>query len=153
MTGVETWENVTESTVALVGTDNKGAERAIVIPGKGRAQVKTEDRETMELSNPYGNPFVTGFLRRVDSGATAEQRTAALTDDELREVVEWSPVELEKWLDQESELNVRRLAALAKKETVGSQLANIKIRESVAARFPYLDYTQEQRELLEARRD
>lgn len=153
-TALETWENVTAGTVWVMGSDYRGAERAVKILGGARVQLKTEDREAVEVSKPGKNPFQNGRLRRVDAGAEPGQMSAATTDSELRDVATTDDLFfLREWLTTESELNVRRLAAIVKKEKIGSYASSSMIEEIVRERFPHMTYTEEQIQIMAAPRD
>lgn len=151
--GLETWENVTAGDAWVLGTNHRGAEMAIRIKGGKRVQVKTEDREAIELSKPGKNPFQNGRLRRVDPDAEPHQTSVAITDEELRQIATGDDnYFLREWLTVESELNVRRLAAMVKREKIGSYANSTMIEEIVRERFPFMTYTPEQISVLSSNR-
>lgn len=153
-TTLETWENVTTGTVWVMGSDHRGAERAVKIKGGARVQIKADDREGTQVSRPGKNPFENGRLRRIDPGADPSQMSVATTDDELREVAVGDDLYfLREWLTTETELNVRRLAAIVKKEKIGSYASSSMIEEIVRERFPHMNYTEEQVEIMASPRD
>lgn len=138
----------------MLGSDHRGAERAIKIVGGSRARIKFEDREAIEVSRPGKNPFENGRLRRVDPGADPSQMSVATTDDELREVAGADDLSfLREWLTTESELNVRRLARLIKDEKLGSYAASDAVTQVMRERFPHMDYTEEQKAISADHRD
>lgn len=144
---METWENVTDGVVYVPTTDSRGRERAVKILAHARAQISTDDRENLEAIKPGRNPFQNGRLRRVDANATPEQRSAAVTDDELLALVELDETDFVEWLNEDSELNVRRLRTLMRANRLGSLVQHQVIDETILRRWPNLDYTKEQRAL------
>lgn len=136
MTTKEVWENTTPSTVWVTLTGPTGKERHTKIPGHKRVSVTTEDREAVEAVSPGKSVFNTGRLRRIDAGASEEQKTAALSEDDLKEVTKLRITAFRKWIKEESELNVRRLYAIMKDESLGDIRQLEAITETIKDRWP-----------------
>lgn len=132
----EVWENTTPSTVWVTLTGPNGRERHTKIPGYKRVSVTTEDREAVEAISPGKSVFNTGRLRRIDNNASEDQKTAALTDDDLRAVVKLRITAFRTWVKEQPELNVRRLCAIMKDESLGDIRQLETINEAIKDRWP-----------------
>lgn len=133
----EIWEAVGAGAVWVTLTDDRGRDVQRQIGGPGgssRMRIKTVDREAMQYASE-GNPFDSGRLRRVDGeyGSTSQ---IAKTDAELLALL--GVESLSATLMAESELNVRRLYAMAESDSASrvtvSQLHDLK--SVIQARWP-----------------
>lgn len=113
---VEIWEGVTDSQVWITVTNELGRDREVAVGGPGgrnrRIRIKTGDRILNEERNPEDNPFVNGFLRRVDGDFASDEQQPGKTDAQLLGLLQAGD-DFEDFLMEESELSVRRLWALA----------------------------------------
>lgn len=139
---IEVWEAVSQSTVWVITVDGRGRDQSRPVGGPGnppRIRITTRDRQYNEDLNPEGNPFsgAAGWLRRVDGAHKGDSSQPGKTDAQLLGLLQNSD-RLEEILMAESELNVRRLRALARGEGAERiKMAEAQIIESVVeARWP-----------------
>lgn len=149
---IEIWEAVSQSTVWVTVVDGRGRDVSRPVGGPGhpvRIRLTTRDRQYNVDANPDGNPFDTGWLRRVDGDHKDDDAQPGKTDAQLLGLLQHAE-DLEEILMTESELNVRRLRAMARGEAADSiSMSQARIIENVvAARWPRREAPLEQREAM-----
>lgn len=147
----EIWEAVSASTVWVTVVDGRGRDISRPVGGPGnpvRIRISARDRQYNQDMNPEGNPFDTGWLRRVDGGHKDDEGQPGKTDAQLLGLLQHAE-DLEELLMAESELNVRRLRNLSRGEAADSvSMSQAQIIERVVTtRWPRREPPLEQRDL------
>lgn len=99
---VETWENLSLSTIAIVKITARGDEEQQVINGPRRFFCTTEERLLTQdrIVDPANDPFQNGWFRpiTVPATVTVETNPNALGDEEILGVLKSSELAWTEWL-------------------------------------------------------
>lgn len=114
----EIWECTIPGRVSMDVSNDRGGTKHISVIGNGkRLRITTIDRERAEevIREGQNNPFRNGMLVRIDSNKGEHQPSPdELTDDELKVMFDLDNDTFETMVPELSEVNIRRLKALAK---------------------------------------
>lgn len=128
--GEEMWEMQLPGAVYVEYTNHLGKPADKSVSGKGSIlRIATIDRQLAEekIVDHVANPFRNGTLVYQKGGAAQPERAPdALTDDDLAELFVMRDDEFDAVLEELSQVNVRRMQALAKGQDASiSQVAAI----------------------------
>lgn len=135
--GEEIWELNVPGRVHVEVTNHLGHPTNRTVAGKGsRLRISTMDRELAEeqIRNAEHNPFRNGMLMPV--GGSADRDAAQLSDEDLASLfTDAKDKEFDEILSGLSEVNVRRMAAMA--QPVDASLSqSAMIKEQIENRWP-----------------
>lgn len=116
---VETWENIAEGTNGIIHLDTRGDEKHEMIQGNRTFFITTEERMITQdrIAVPELDPFMNGSFRpvTVPDSVTVESNPNALSDDEIKKILEMSDIAFTEHLkDIDSVATVRRMMEVAK---------------------------------------
>lgn len=137
--GEEIWEMTVPGRVHVEITNHRGRPQDLTVRGVGqRLRISTTDREIAQerIRGEEHDPFRNGTLRRIDTGERLEEKSKdELSDEDLTEVFTLTGDEFETIVDELSELNVRRMNAMADTvDATSSQSAYLK--KIIEDRYP-----------------
>ena len=120
---VETWENIATRQNAIVRLDARGEERQEVISGRRSFMITTEERLITEnkVLEKKDNPFKNGDFRPVivPDSVTIETNPNALSDEEIRKVLNSSEFAWGEWMQViDSPATFQRMMDLAEAEDI-----------------------------------
>jgi len=114
----EIWECTIPGRVSMDVSNDRGGTKHISVVGNGkRLRITTIDRERAEevIREGQNNPFRNGMLVRIDANKGEHvPSTDELSDDDLKVMFDLDNETFEAMVPELSEVNVRRLKALAK---------------------------------------
>jgi hypothetical protein len=121
----ETWEHLAPGITWINTTNERGAVKSHKLAGPGRRlRLKIVDRVAIEDEHPNNNPFINGRMARVREDGTLESgdgNPKARSDEQLLGLLQLGD-EFEHFLEQETELNIRRLRDLAESPGVAKEI-------------------------------
>src|SRR5215212_9473057 len=148
----EIWETTTGGTIYINQTDPKGRVRLVRHGGRegSRVRISKGDREIHEDQCGADNCFTNGLLIRVDAGKDADGEDPPsphhMSTDDLMAGFAVHGAAFQKLVDGLSELNVRRLAAIA--DSVDATVAQVTyINKVIVERFRVHGDTETYREM------
>lgn len=138
--GEEIWETTIPGLIWITTVNARGATKAVSVGGRAgaRLRIATLDREISEenIIDTVNDPFTNGMLRRIDANRPEPaEGDQSLSTEDLMVVFSKDGAAFKKAVDALSEVNVRRMDAIA--SDVDASMSQSKyLKETIKERWP-----------------